>query len=310
VGVPFNVAAYSLLTHVVANEADLRPGSFGHTIVDAHVYCGTGARGEWYGEHCPELQERLAAVEAREDYLQVREWLEGAAPAEDDEGYDHVPNLLEQCSREPRERPQIEVADRPMDELTAEDIGVEGYDPAPALSFEVAEEAVDADRDVVIALLAAVAENGVIGRDGEMPWHYPADLQHFRETTMGHPVVMGRVTYEAIVAGLGEPLPGRTSVVLTTRDLDVPERVVTADLVAGVVDAAVDALAAAQRTVYVVGGASVYEQFLPRADRLVLTEIHESYEGDTQFPAVDWSEWVERDRDDREDLSFLTYERP
>ena len=140
-GVPFNVAAYSLLAQAVAQRTGFELGSFGHTIVDAHVYCGAGARGEWYGDNLDALQERLAGVEADEDYLAVREWLESTAPAEDDgqEGYDHVPGLLEQCSRDPRERPIMEIANRPLDELEYDDFELSGYDPAPGISFAVAE---------------------------------------------------------------------------------------------------------------------------------------------------------------------------
>jgi dihydrofolate reductase len=163
--------------------------------------------------------------------------------------------------------------------------------------------------DLTIALVAAVADNGVIGRDGGMPWHHPEDLAQFKETTMGHPVVMGRVTYEGIVEDLGEPLPGRTSVVLTGRDLDLPEGAVAVGSVEAALSVAREALAADQSTVYVAGGATVYEQFLPLADRMVLTEVHEEPDGDTCFPAVDWSNWQERERDDREDLSFVTYVR-
>jgi thymidylate synthase len=138
-GIPFNVAAYSLLTHVIANQVDLEPGRFAHTVVDAHVYCGQGARGAWYGDHLPELQERLERVETREDYLAVRDWLTETAPDEDEDGYDHVPGLLRQCSREPRERPRIEVADKGLDDLEFDDIEVHEYDPASGISFEVAE---------------------------------------------------------------------------------------------------------------------------------------------------------------------------
>ena len=140
-GVPFNVAAYSLLAQAVAQRTEFELGSFGHTIVDAHVYCGSGARGEWYGEHLDALQERLRAVDAKEDYRAVREWLESTAPAEDDgqEGYDHVPGLLEQCAREPRERPTMEIADEPLDDLTYDDFELRDYDPAPGISFSVAE---------------------------------------------------------------------------------------------------------------------------------------------------------------------------
>jgi dihydrofolate reductase len=158
-----------------------------------------------------------------------------------------------------------------------------------------------------VVLIAAVAENGVIGDDGGMPWHYPADLRRFREATMGHPVVLGRRTYESIVAEIGEPLPGRTNVVLSTRDLDLPSGTV----LAGSVEAALEAARAAPGggTVYVAGGATVYEQFLPYADRLLLTEIPESTDGDTRFPNWSTEEWAEVSREREGELAFVTYER-
>jgi dihydrofolate reductase len=182
-----------------------------------------------------------------------------------------------------------------------------------------------------LALVAAVAENGVIGADGGMPWHYPADLKRFRETTTGHPVIMGRRTFERIVARLGEPLPERTSVVLTTlgsapipsgprvvlttrgpEGIDAGPAIVDRDDVLGVdsIGAAIDAAEDAGADVaYVIGGGSVYEQFLPRADRLVLTEIPEAYEGDTYFPEFDREAWTEVAREEQEGLAFVTYER-
>jgi dihydrofolate reductase len=166
------------------------------------------------------------------------------------------------------------------------------------------------DTRVAFVLVAAVAENGVIGREGEMPWHLPADLRHFKETTTGHPVVMGRRTYDSIAARLDGPLPERHSVVLSSRDLDLPEG-------ATVVDSVEAARRAAERaaarmgvdTVYVVGGETVYEQFLPLADGLVLTELHDAYEGDTAFPVYDPDEWVEVDRDPHDGFDFVSYER-
>jgi thymidylate synthase len=140
-GVPFNVAAYALLTHAVANRTDFAVGEFSHTVVDAHVYCGEGERGAWYDEHLDDLQERLRAVEDRSGYEEVRAWVEEVAPAEpeDRERYDHVPGLLTQLSREPRRRPRVEVADRPLDELTFEDVELHDYDPADGIRFAVAE---------------------------------------------------------------------------------------------------------------------------------------------------------------------------
>jgi len=159
-----------------------------------------------------------------------------------------------------------------------------------------------------IALIAAVAENGVIGVDGEMPWHLPADLRHFKETTTGHPVVMGRLTYESIAADIGGPLPGRTNIVLSRGSPELPDEVVVVDSVVAAVDAAKGA-AGEGETVYVIGGATIYEQFLPRAERLVITEIHDTYEGDTRFPSWNRSEWVERSREDHDGFAFVEYER-
>jgi thymidylate synthase len=138
-GIPFNIAAYALITHVIANQTDLEVGKFSHTIVDAHVYCGKDARGEWYGENMDELREKVQEAEEREDFLKVKEWIEKNAPEEEEAGYDHVPGLLEQLSREPRDRPSIEVAQKGIDDLEFEDVQVTEYDPHPGISFEVAE---------------------------------------------------------------------------------------------------------------------------------------------------------------------------
>ena len=191
---------------------------------------------------------------------------------------------------------------------------------------DAADESGDDDVDAAaaaldIVLVAAVADNGVIGDDGGMPWHYPADLAHFKRLTTGHPVIVGRATYESITDRIGGPLPDRTSVVLTTRDLDdgdLPEGVVVAnDIDEAVARAAADAAGRGVDAVYVIGGATVYEQFLDRADRMVLTEVPERPEGDTRFPDWDADEWAAVDREvaatgddaDGDGLAFVTYER-
>ncbi|WP_435182621.1 thymidylate synthase [Halobellus sp. EA9] len=140
-GVPFNIAAYSLLATALAQRTGFELGEFAHSVVDAHIYCGAGDRGAWYADNLGELQSRLADVDERTEYRDVREWLEATAPPEADgeERYDHVPGLLEQCAREPRERPTIDVADVPLDDLTFEDVELSGYDPAPGIEFAVAE---------------------------------------------------------------------------------------------------------------------------------------------------------------------------
>lgn len=157
-----------------------------------------------------------------------------------------------------------------------------------------------------VAIVAAVARNGVIGVDGDMPWELPADLAHFKETTLGHPVVMGRRTYESIAARLDGPLPGRTNIVMSRGDPDLPEGVVLVDSVEAALDAAA---ATGSDVVYVVGGGTIYEQFLPLADRLVLTEVDATPEGDTRFPAWDRDDWVEVDREAHEGYAFVEYER-
>lgn len=158
---------------------------------------------------------------------------------------------------------------------------------------------------VEVVIMAAVASNGVIGADGNLPWHYPEDLRHFKETTLGHPVILGRRTYESIVDRLGEPLPGRTSIVLTTRKPELPEGAVRA----GSVESALALARERDDVTFVAGGASVYEQFLPRADRLLLTEIYEEHVGDTYFPKWNPDEWCEIAREERDDLAFVEYER-
>lgn len=157
-----------------------------------------------------------------------------------------------------------------------------------------------------LVMIAAVAANGVIGADGEMPWHYPADLEHFRETTTGHPVVLGRVTFEAIRDRLGGPLPDRHNVVLTSDPARFEGDATAVDSRAAAVAAAAATGAA---TAYVAGGASVYETFLPLADELLLTELRDAFEGDTTFPAVDWDHWTETERETHEAFDIVRYRR-
>ena len=160
-----------------------------------------------------------------------------------------------------------------------------------------------------VVLVAAVADNGVIGVDGEMPWHYPEDLRRFEELTTGHPVIMGRRTYESIADRLGGPLPDRTTIVLSRREnLDLPEGAVHAESVEAALDAAGEALDLDEATVYVAGGETVYEQFLDRADELRITEIPEAPVGDAHFPAIGEA-WTEVDRETHDDLAFVTYRR-
>lgn len=135
-----------------------------------------------------------------------------------------------------------------------------------------------------LVLIAAVARNGMIGKDGGMPWHLPADLQHFKRLTLGHPILMGRRTWDS----LGRALPGRRNIVISRQagwqatGAEHAESLPDAlQLVAG------DALA------FVIGGAQLYAQALPFADALELTEIDQTFDGDTRFPDWDRSRYVE-----------------
>lgn len=158
-----------------------------------------------------------------------------------------------------------------------------------------------------VSVIAAVAENGTIGRNNALPWRLPADLKHFRRLTVGHPVIMGRRNYESI----GRALPERTNIVLTRRtDFHAPGCIVARTL-----DGAFAACDATD-DVFVIGGAEVYAQTMDRADRLCLTRVHAILPGDTFFPPVDWSVWRETvheryppDERHAYAYSFMTFER-
>jgi dihydrofolate reductase len=161
---------------------------------------------------------------------------------------------------------------------------------------------------VRLALVAAVANGGVIGRDNAIPWRLPEDLARFRELTTGHPVVMGRKTWESLPDRF-RPLPGRRNVVVTrsaTWQANGAERV-------GSLDQALALLADAPR-VFVIGGSELYAAALPLADELLLTELDLSVEGDTVFPSFDRSAWVEVRREPGASttgirFAFVTYAR-
>jgi dihydrofolate reductase len=156
-----------------------------------------------------------------------------------------------------------------------------------------------------VFLIAAVAANGVIGARGKLPWHLPEDLKHFKALTLGHPVIMGRKTWES----LGRPLPGRENIVVTrTAAYEAPGASVAASL-----DAAL-ALCAGEAVAFVIGGAELYAAALPLAAGLVLTEIHRDYEGDTRFPDFDRRAWRETQRKPQTGagglrFDFVLYER-
>lgn len=150
-------------------------------------------------------------------------------------------------------------------------------------------------------IVAAVARNGVIGVDGGLPWRIPEDLARFKRLTMDGALVMGRETF----ASIGRPLPGRLNIVLTRQPDWSGEGVV----VAHSLDDALTVASAAGKDVFIAGGSEVYRAALVRADRMELTEVDQSPEGDTWFPEVDWSEWREVAREEHRGFDFVTYDR-
>lgn len=150
----------------------------------------------------------------------------------------------------------------------------------------------------------AVADNLVIGKNNNLPWHLPEDLKHFKELTLGKTVVMGRKTYESIFARLGKPLPGRTNVVITRQsDYQVPEGV----LVFHSLDEAVSGLLS--QDLYIIGGAEIYKQALPLAEVMYVTRVFGNFEGDAFFPEVDWKLWEKLEEEAHEKFSFIKYRR-
>ncbi|HEU5144715.1 MAG TPA: dihydrofolate reductase [Dermatophilaceae bacterium] len=151
-----------------------------------------------------------------------------------------------------------------------------------------------------VTMIAAVARNNVIGNGDSMPWHLPEDLRHFKATTLGHTMIMGRRTFEAI----GRALPGRRTIVITRQPDWRHPGVETAHSLA-------DAffLAGPGDEVFVVGGGEVYREAMPYAARLVITHVDQAPDGSVTFPEIDPDTWKETSRSDRDGYSIVTYER-
>jgi dihydrofolate reductase len=164
-----------------------------------------------------------------------------------------------------------------------------------------------------VVLIAAVADNGVIGFHGAIPWRLKSDMQRLKALTWGKPVVMGRKTF----ASIGRPLPGRTNIVVT-RDADyrAPGALVVTSFAGARAVALGDALRRSVAEIAVIGGAEIYAQWIESADRLEITEVHARPEGDTCFGAIDAAAWQEVARvrnpagpADSADFSYVTYRR-
>ena len=140
---------------------------------------------------------------------------------------------------------------------------------------------------MTISIIAAIGNNGVIGKDNKLPWDLPADMKHFQRLTMGKPIIMGQKTFESI----GRPLPGRKNIILTRDNNFQPPNCIIAHSIKEALEAADSA-----EEVMICGGASVYEQFLPFANKMYLTLIHHDFDGDAFFPKFDYNNWQEKER--------------
>ena len=142
-----------------------------------------------------------------------------------------------------------------------------------------------------ISIIVAIADNGVIGRDNELPWRLSADLQRFKTLTMEHHLLLGRKTFDSI----GRPLPGREMIVVSRGTPDLPDGV---HLASSIVDGIERARSYGEEELFVAGGASIYAVTLTQCDRVYLTRVHAEVDGDVLFPKVDWSLWNEVSREE------------
>ena len=166
---------------------------------------------------------------------------------------------------------------------------------------------------VPVAMIVAVGENGVIGSDGAIPWRLPTDFAHFKRTTLGKPLIMGRKTFESI----GKALPGRTNIVVTRQHGYQPEGVVVVDSLAAALERAQEIAAAdGAGEVMIGGGGEIYSEAMPVAERLYVTHVSSSPAGDARFPTIDPKQWeveaeLDKQRTERDsaDFSVKVYRR-
>jgi len=150
-----------------------------------------------------------------------------------------------------------------------------------------------------ISIIVAIARNWAIGKDNDLLWHIPEDLKRFKKLTTGHTMIMGKRTFESLP---NRPLPNRRSIVIT----DIPGEVIPGCVMAYSIDEAV-ALCDPDNENFIIGGGSVYRQFMPLADRLYLTIVDKDYEADIFYPEINFDEWIEREREDHQAMDTLGF---
>lgn len=161
-------------------------------------------------------------------------------------------------------------------------------------------------KDINICAIAAISENRIIGRDGGLPWHIPEDLRHFKKMTTGKPVIMGRKTFESIG---GKPLPERLNIIVSRNDIATSGIVSVRTVGEAVALAKKQAAQNGVDEIMICGGAQIYEAAMPVTQRIYLTVVHRTIDGDTFFPELDKTEWCETAREDHAEYSFVTMER-
>ena len=159
----------------------------------------------------------------------------------------------------------------------------------------------------MISIIVAIAQNGTIGDKNSLLWHIKEDMRFFRTTTSGHPVIMGRKTFESLGS---KPLPKRKNIVITRSDVEFEDAFVAHSLEEAI------ALAEGDEEIFIMGGAQIYKQALDVADRMYITRVERDYEGDTSFPEIDYSKWTlvkeerfERGEEYESPFAFLVYDR-
>ncbi len=168
---------------------------------------------------------------------------------------------------------------------------------------------------VRVSMIAAMAEDRVIGRNNDIPWYIPEDFKHFKALTMGKPVLMGRKTFESIVTKLGKPLPGRANIVISRGGFSHDGVTVCTDLQQALDAAKIIAEDGGLDEIFVIGGAQIYEQALDLTGRLYLTIVHKKFEGDAFFPEINEHDWLlsaeehHHGTEEQPDWSYQTLER-
>jgi len=157
---------------------------------------------------------------------------------------------------------------------------------------------------MMVAIIAAMTKDRVIGKKGRIPWNIPEDLEHFKNTTSGNTVIMGRKTFES----LGKALPNRNNIVISTSMQPIDGKGLGADVCASVKEA-LERAKSYGKDIFIIGGSQIYHEFLTIADKMYISYIKKDYEGDTYFPTFDESQWVIEKREDHPDFELVVYRR-